>query len=302
MQRKDSMDALGASAMIVFATILAVNQVVVKLTNTGLSPVFSAGLRSALSLGVVLIWVLLRGKRLGPMRAALWPGLALGACFSTEFLFLFTALDLTTVSRASIMFYSMPVWLTLAAHFLLPGERLNRRKGLGLILAMGGVVLALADPGAQGQGDLRGDLFALFGAVGWAAIALIVRLTRAKDLTAEGQLVWQLGVSAIVLLCVAPLFGPVIREFQPYHAALMAYQVILVASFGFLFWFYWMMIYPASDIASFSFLSPVLSVAMGWLLLGEHIGVDTLIALGLVAAGITLINRRPKRQVPQKVA
>jgi drug/metabolite transporter (DMT)-like permease len=45
-------------------------------------------------------------------------------------------------------------------------------------------------------------------------------------------------------------------------------------------------------VASFSFLSPVFSVILGWLILGETIGIQIWIALGFVAVGIFLINRR----------
>jgi len=47
-------------------------------------------------------------------------------------------------------------------------------------------------------------------------------------------------------------------------------------------------------VASFSFLSPVFSVLLGWLVLGEHIGYEVIGGLVLVAMGLTLINRRPK--------
>jgi drug/metabolite transporter (DMT)-like permease len=72
----------------------------------------------------------------------------------------------------------------------------------------------------------------------------------------------------------------------------MAFQIICVASLGFLSWFWLLTIYRASSVASFSFLSPVLAVFFGWALLGEHIGPAVLAALILVAAGIYLINRK----------
>jgi drug/metabolite transporter (DMT)-like permease len=56
-----------------------------------------------------------------------------------------------------------------------------------------------------------------------------------------------------------------------------------------------MKIYPASSVASFSFLSPVFSVILGWLLLSEEVALSVWIALVLVAGGIWLINRRPRR-------
>jgi drug/metabolite transporter (DMT)-like permease len=71
---------------------------------------------------------------------------------------------------------------------------------------------------------------------------------------------------------------------------------VIVASAGYLFWQRWMSIYPASDIASFSFLSPVLAVVFGWLILDEPVGVGFLGALALVAAGIVLINRRRRQR------
>jgi len=47
-------------------------------------------------------------------------------------------------------------------------------------------------------------------------------------------------------------------------------------------------------VASFSFLSPVCGVALGWLVLGEEIGPEIIGGLCLVAVGLVLINRRPR--------
>jgi drug/metabolite transporter (DMT)-like permease len=52
-------------------------------------------------------------------------------------------------------------------------------------------------------------------------------------------------------------------------------------------------IYPASGVASFSFLTPVFGLTLGWLLLDEPIGPGILGAATLVCVGIVLINRRP---------
>ena len=276
----------------VFAAVLALNQVVIKVTNGGFGPVFSAGLRSVLALGIVLIWARLRGRKISGLRDRLWPSLLLGCFFTLEFIFLYTALDLTTVSRASILFYSMPVWLALVAHFTLPGETLSLQRALGLALAMAGVIWALLDPHTRAAGDLRGDLAALGAALSWAGIALTVRLTRVSELNAETQLSLQLAVSAVLLLALSPLFGDLLRDPGWVHLAGLGFQALFVASFGFLFWLGLIAIYPASDVAAFSFLSPVLSVGLGWVMLGEPVGAGIIGALALVAVGIVLINLR----------
>jgi len=291
MERKNSIDGLGALMLTGFAVVLAFNQVVVKLGNTGFQPVFMAGIRSVGALIVLTLWMVARGIPIRLPREFWASGLLLGALFAGEFICLFWALDHTTVGRASILFYSMPVILSLSAHFLLPGERLTPVRALGLALAMGGVAFVLSARNG-GEASLLGDLAALAGACGWAGIALTARLTRISEQVPEMQLWWQLSVSAVILMIVAPFFGPLLRDPSIWHMAGLAYQVIVVASFGFLFWFFLLKVYPASGVASFSFLSPVISVVLGWLLLEEQIGLPVIMALLLVAVGIVLINRR----------
>ena len=291
MDRKTSIDLFGAVALTLFSLNLGFNQVVVKVANGGFQPVFMAGLRSLGALVLLALWMRARGVSLRLPALGRGGGVLAGVLFAVEFLCLFTALDLTSVARASILFYSMPVWLALAAHLLLPGERLNGVRLLGLALAMGGVVLAVLDRDAA-AGSLAGDLFALGAAFCWAGIALCVRVTSLSEIPAEQQLLWQLLVSAPILLLLAPAFGPLIRTLEPIHVIGLGYQMVFIASFGFLFWFWLMKIYPASGVASFSFLSPVFAVVLGWALLGERIALSIWVALGLVAVGLVLINRK----------
>jgi len=105
---------------------------------------------------------------------------------------------------------------------------------------------------------------------------------------------WQVGVSAPILLIASLFYGDLIRDLALIHLWGLAFQIVVVVSAGFIFWLWLLSIYPASGVASFSFLSPVLSVGLGWLLLGETVGPNLLGALVLVAIGIILINR-PKR-------
>lgn len=295
MQRKDRIDAFGAVSLVMFSALLGFNQVVIKVVNDGLQPVFFAGLRSLGAVICILLWLRVRGRRLDFAAGTIWAGVLIGFVFSVEFIGLFMALDLTTVTRSSIIFYSMPVWLTLAGHFLLPGERITRQKFLGLVLAFGGVAWAISDRSAGGgQASLAGDLFALLAALGWAGIALCARATPLIRVPPETQLFWQVAVSAPILLALAPLFGPLVRDLQPIHLWGLAFQTVVIVTAAFIFWLWLLTVYPAGGVASFSFLSPIFGVGFGWLVLGEPIGPAILGPLALVATGIVLINRRPR--------
>jgi len=234
-------------------------------------------------------------KGLSTTDGSLWPGLLSGLFFSAEFTLLFIALDYTSVSRVSIFFYTMPFWVAIGAHFLVPGERLTAIRSLGLLVAIAGVVLALwSNESPASERALRGDLMCLLASMFWAAIVLLVKTTALSRSSPYMQLLYQLGVSAIALLLIAPLFGDLVREVTPLILALFAAQVVFVICIGFVVWFWILSVYPASDMASFSFLVPLFGVIFGWLILDEEISSNIVIALFLVATGIVLVNQRPK--------
>ena len=293
MEKKSQIDLFGVVALSGFALLLAFNQVVIKVTNGGLQPVFFAGLRSVGATFCVLLWLWWRGI---PIRfqSGTWKfGLVAGFVFSFEFLCLFIALDLTTVGRTGVIFYTMPVWLAVMAHFLTGDDRITLWKAAGLALAVLGVAFAMLARDS-GEAALLGDLAALGAALGWAAVALLAKASPLRREVPEIQLLWQVLISGPVLLAVSLFFGDLIRDLQPIHLWGLAFQIVVVVTAGFIFWLWLLSIYPASGVASFSFLSPVLAVILGWLLLGEEIEPSLIVALMLVVAGLVLINRVPK--------
>jgi len=295
MPRKSRIDAFGAVSLTGFAVLLAFNQVVIKVTNDGLQPIFFAGLRSLFGALCIYLWIRARGLSARIAPGTVPAGLLIGALFAVEFICLFLALDYTTVTRVSVIFYTMPIWLALAGHVLIEGERLTMMKSAGLALAFLGVSVAIVSrSGGDGEASLLGDLLALAAAMGWAGIALCARATKLKEVRPEMQLLWQLTVSAPILLALAPLYGPLLRDPQAIHWAGLAFQVVVVVSAGFLFWLWLLSIYPAASVAAFSFLSPIFGVALGWALLDEAVGWEIGVALVLVSAGLILVNRPPR--------
>ncbi|MFT5004914.1 MAG: drug/metabolite transporter (DMT)-like permease, partial [Paracoccaceae bacterium] len=271
MDKKDRIDLFGGSALLALSIMLGLNTVMIKVVNDGLQPVFSAGARSACAFFIVLAYAMWRRKNLSISDGSLVPGVITGVLFAVEFIFLFVALDYTTVTRVSIFFYTMPIWMALGAHFLVDGERITSRKALGLVIAMIGVIWAFADRGTGG-GNIIGDILVTIGAMCWAAIGLTARVSKMNRAVPEMQLLYQLAISTVILLPLAFLMGPVIRELELWHLAIFAVMVIGVVSVGFLVWFWILSIYPPSEMASYSFLAPVFGVIFGWLFLGEQIG------------------------------
>ena len=285
---------VGGSVLVAFSAALGLNQVLVKLVNAGMEPAFQAGLRSGLAAFVVIGFALWQRKRLSITDGSLAAGVFSGSLFGIEFLLLFKGLELTTVARASVLFYTMPAWLAVMAHFWL-GERLSAVRVLGLLLAIGGVALALVrtDAGAA-PGALAGDLMCLAASVLWAVIAVVLRATRLARSSPHMQLIYQLVVSAPILMVAAIHAGEFITGMTPGLWGIFAFQVVGIVGVGFLSWMWVLSIYPAGAMASFAFLAPVFGVLFGWLILDEALGLRIVGALVLVGIGIVLVNRPAK--------
>ena len=272
MAKKDRIDLFGTIALISLSALLGINHVVIKVVNSGLNPVFFAGLRSLIAFIFLVIFFRITKRKMIFSRDTVAISVLAGVIFALEFLFLFLALDFTTVTRNSILYYSMPIWITAVGHFFLPNEKLNFLKALGLIFAFAGVTLAISDNKLTlsiNNWQLVGDFLAIMAAVLWAMIIYLAKGTRFKEVPPEMQLVWMLLVSSPILLIASLFFGDLVRDFQLLHLWGLLFQSIIVAAGGFLFWLWLVSVYPASSVASFSFLSPIFTIFFGWLLLNE---------------------------------
>lgn len=289
-------DAFAASTLVGLCVIWGLSQVAVKVTNLGLQPVFQAGLRSLLGTILVILWCRFRGISLTARDGTLTAGIVAGFLFGLEFILLYVALDYTSVSRGIVFLYIAPFVVAIGAHFLIPGERLTPIRVAGFVAAFAGIVLAFSDRLSVPSPDAWiGDLLCLIGAFAWGATTLVIKTSTLNQARPEKVLAYQLAVSAVMMLVLAPLFGPFIREFDGLVAAAFLYQVVVVVAASYLAWFWLLAHYPASQLSAFTFLSPLFAVIFGALLLSEPVTPWLVLALILVGFGIFLVNRPSHR-------
>ena len=84
---------------------------------------------------------------------------------------------------------------------------------------------------------------------------------------------------------------PGIMLMTPLIISSLIYQIVWIAFITYLTWFWLIRNYPASRLASFTFLTPIFGVVAGGILLNEPVTSVLLLALVLVGAGIYLVNR-----------
>jgi drug/metabolite transporter (DMT)-like permease len=297
IERRDAVDTLAVAMMIGLTMSWGLNGVAAKLANTGYDPVFLTLVRSAIGGALVFLWCRWRGIRLFERDATLWPGLLAGLLFGLEFLLIFVGLDYTSVARSTLLVNTMPFWVLIGGHLFL-GERITGLKVIGLLLAFGGLVLVFSDKLSQpGPDVLIGDLMSLAAGLAWAATYMVIKGTRLRDAGAEKLLLYQLAVSAVLAAAILPFSGPPIRDANAVATWALLFQAVYIVAVTYALWFWLVRTYPASGLASFTFLTPAFGVLFGGLILGEPLGTTIFVALGLIATGLVLVNRSPKRPI-----
>jgi len=232
-----------------------------------------------------------------PSRAD-WPAVAgLGFLFyAVFFVFYNLALSYTTVGRGTLALSTLPL-LTMLVGAALGVEPLTWRKSAGVLLAMGGVALALtASLKAAPNGAWRGDLIMAGATLCMALYSVFGRpfISRSSALgfLAAGMSV---GGGALILLSLAT--GR-LTTLLTFNAAQTWTSVYLAAGGGALAFFLWVVALRYASptrVTNTITINPLVAMTAGALLLGEPLTLTLVLGLVAVGAGVwvaTTVGRR----------
>lgn len=299
--RKTRLDGIAVATLLLCCVLWGLNHVAAKLTLAAVPPLLQAGIRSLGAALLVMAWAWARGIPM-PLRNGTAPGgLLAGALFAAEFACIFIGLQHTNASRMTVFLYASPFVVALGMPLVARVERPDAVQLAGLAAAFAGVAWAFAEGhGRPVAGDRQwlGDALGVAAALLWGGTTLAVRATRLNTAAPEQTLWWQLAVSGVLLLGGSLLSGevwpaPAALAWQP--LALLGFQTVVVTFASYLLWFWLMRHYPATQIASFTLLTPLVGLLAGVGLLGEALTLRLAVACAAVALGIVLVNRPPRR-------
>jgi O-acetylserine/cysteine efflux transporter len=227
-------------------------------------------------------------------------GTALGmGVMQFSFLYLGMAAGMPAGLASLVLQASAPFTILLAAAFL--GERLTPLRLAGIGLAVLG--LAIIGANRAQPAALVPVLLTLLAALGWAIGNICSRMARAPKplhLTMWVSIIPPIPLFLLSLLMEGPRIVPALTgaftvEAMPANLGLL-YILIFATVIGYGIWNTLMSRYPASDVAPWSLLVPVVGVASSWALLGEVPHPADLAAGALVIGGVILASRAPIRR------
>jgi drug/metabolite transporter (DMT)-like permease len=278
--------------IILFLTLLwGFNYSAIKFSNTGLSPVFTSFLRSAIASICGIAYCLIIKQKLFHKGILLFHGAMIGLLFGLEFACLYFGMQYTDSARSVIFMYLSPFVVAIGAQIFLK-EKLDMIKTTGLILAFLGIYFVFrGKPSTYNQYMLYGDLLAIIAAILWGATTVYIKKFLAEKIHPINTFLYQLVFSApIILICAFILEDTWVKDFNIYIAASLFYQSVIVAFISYFIWFKLIYMYPVSKLAAFTFLAPIFGVVFGALFYKEELTPGLISGLVLVCIGVYCVN------------
>ena len=241
--------------------------------------------RGLLGTMFLLLYLALRKQKLDlpAIRENLWLLLLSGGVMGLNWALLFEAYRYTTVATATLCYYMQPVFLTLAAPFVL-GERLSIQKGLCVLAALCGMVLisGVVGGGLPEARELTGIALGLGAALFYACV--IVCNKKLKNIGAFDKTIVQLLAAALVMLPYCALTGETVtaETFRPVSLLCLLVLGMFHTGFAYALYFGSMKALRAQTIAIFSYIDPVIAILISVTILQEPFS-------ALSAAGSVLI-------------
>lgn len=286
---------MAAATLVGLCALWGFNQVAAKVAMPEVPPLVQAAVRSLVAAGLVVAWAAWRRIPLWQRDGTLRGGLLAGALFAAEFACIFLGLQFTSASRMAVFIYLSPFVVAAGMPFIARHESLSWPALAGLVLAFSGVAWAFSEGFARpavGPNQWWGDALGIAAGVLWGLTTLAIRATRLSSAPAEKTLLYQLGVSGVLLAGAALLAGQSIRwPLSTVAGASLAFQAVVVTFASYLVWFGLVRRYAATRLSAFTLLTPIFGLLFGVWLLDEPVTARLLVALAAVVVGIALVNR-----------
>ena len=252
------------------------------------------------SIGAVTLLVLLKaqGRSLAiPSARDRWHILAAAMFIVVAFGVAGTFAQLmANTSRVIVVNYSMPVWGSLMAYFVL-GERINRQAAIGLALCVAGLTVLVYPVMEKSMEEPIGLLLALICALGWGGGTVYMKWARIQgDLLAITF--WQVVVGVIVFgLCYLVFNG--LPHYEPLQWRTwggLLFNGVLGTGIAYFIWFNIIGRLSTVMASLGSLINPVVGVIGAMIILGDRPTVSDTIGFALIlgAAACVMIPRREK--------
>ena len=281
-----------ALAALTGASLIGLAPIAIRLSEVG--PNATNLWRFLFALPILAVWAAM-SRPIPAQRQTLWL-VAGGVLFGLEISLWAIALNLTTITNATLLVNLTPVFAALFGWLWLK-ERLNAPTlGGGLVALVGAVTLALAraqsegGPSAAPEHGWLGDSLSLLGALFYAGYLMIVRAL-GKNVSVGAVMFWATLAAACVAAAMSVALGEVLLPQTWAGWGLLLGLGLLVQVGGQGLIAYGVGRLPIVVSTVLLWMQPLVAAALSWIMFNEALGPNSLLGAALVLAGIYVVQR-----------
>ena len=217
------------------------------------------------------------------------------AMMGASYGFQFWGEEYVSSGLAAVLFATMPMFVVIFAHVLIKDEKITAWKTLGIVISLGGTLVIFWRDlmpvfSLDIQLSLVGALAEVAGAV-VSALAIVVYKRFYKEIDRVVNLLVQTLVGAAFLL----ILGVVLERSSGFNFTPLAIAAVIYMGFATTLPFvgyYWLLEKnSAINVSMITFITPIVALILGWILLAEPVAVTTIVGGTLILTGIYLTIR-----------
>jgi drug/metabolite transporter (DMT)-like permease len=200
----------------------------------------------------------------------------------------------------ALLVASVPMWAVLIDWARPRGKRPSLVVALGLAVGLAGVgILAAPEFAGAVHGAALGATVLIIGSISWAAGSIYSR-QGARPASALMSTALQMIGGSVFLFAIAAALGELSR-FDAGAITLKsflgwAYLVTFGALIGFTAYAYVLRETTPAKATTYAYVNPIVAVLLGWAFAGEPVTVRTIVAAGIILAGVAMISLAGSRK------
>jgi len=296
-QNKD-FSFLAASFTVFICMLFGANAVAIKISLEGIGVFTTAGIRFGIASVAIFLWARITGRSFEIKKEQFFQLIVIAIVFTVQLSLFYLGLSKSNASRGTLLVNFQPFFTLFLAHFFIPGDRITKRKIMGILLGFAGVAFVFLEKKGVASDFEVGDVMILAAAFLWSCNAVYTK----RIISAFKPF----QIALFPMIFSVPFFflegvlwdHHMIAFINSKIIGAMVYQSLVTASFGFVVWNSLLQRYGAVALHSFIFIMPITGVLLGGLILGEPITINILIAMLLIVAGILMTHIKQKKPIP----
>ena len=267
----------------------------IKVGLGSLPPLTFAGIRFFIAWGILLTYAVAR-KIEFPRDKGIWRVMLFLSLtqITVPYALTFWGEQYMTAGLTALLFATLPFFVVVFAHFLIPGESVTAWKLVGMLVSFVGVTIIFSRELMFTVSSFWGGV-AVIAAAGSAACANVVGKKYSAYINSTVNVVVQMGVGAVLLTAAGVVLERgVPLDFGETSIFSVLYLAVAGSVYGFLalYWLFTRM--EVTRISLFTFITPIVAVLLGWLMLGERVDPNVAVGGSLILVGVVLVNQAPK--------